>query len=170
MDLDSITRMLNGVNATTPDGKINPLQITPLILDAFLPGYSTISRVLSQLIGFDICYIVSFAAMMIALSKAWGYLARTVPPLILNYITASVTIGYFDSLHTSAMEWKKDNQTIYVAKDLRARSGYDRNQYLDAIAASGGELFNFAKWAAKLEPEVGKHKSTSPVETLITAV
>lgn len=153
MDLNSFTHMLN---SSATDGRINHLQVLPLILEAVLPGYGSISRILSQFLGFDICYIVSFAAILIALSKAWSYILRTIPPLVLDYITASVCVKGVDDLYSAVNQWMKDNRPNCAAKDLIASTSCDRDQYLETIAEETGELFNFAKWAAKLKPKVSQ--------------
>lgn len=154
MDLHAISRVLN---ASTADGIVNPMQLPSVLLETFLPGYGMISRVVSQLLGFDMTYVVSLGLLLIAMTKAWGYLARTLPPLVLDYVTSSIYLGYWDDLFDDSMDWIAENRAGRRAKNLVAQTKYGEDvqaEFMHAQDPGAGDLFHFAKWAAKVAPKV----------------
>ena len=157
MDFFTITQALN-TGAT--NGSINHHTVAPLLMETFLPGYGTITRLVSQFLGFDIAYLVSLGVLLIALTKAWSYLGSTLPPLVLDYITSAVHIKYYDDLFNQSLDWIAGNRAGRRAKNLVAstKCGSDvENDYLQAIGQGSGELFHYANWAARIAPRVSGH-------------
>lgn len=77
----------------------SPRQLVPNLLEAFIPGYGTISRLLLDILGFDITLIVSIAFLAFAFLRSIDFLKAQALGLVMRYGTCSVQIdSEYDSL------------------------------------------------------------------------
>lgn len=134
------------------------------ILDAFIPGYSFISKYLLDVFGFDISIIVSVLVLGFALTTGVHYIYRHLWASFLKYFTASVVIDAYDIIHDNLMYWAEEQEDLKRVRALRVQSA-DYTDDVDELKgddnASEGAIFNFNSWAAKVppryEPDSGYH-------------
>lgn len=69
------------------------VQLPANILDAFIPGYSTISRLLLETFGFDITLIVSISFFVFALIQSSTFLYSRFVDLVMRFGTCHVLIA-----------------------------------------------------------------------------
>lgn len=156
MDLLKLTRMLNSTVAASNVSQ--PLSLSPTILEAFIPGYSLISKVISHAIGFDAGVIVSVGTLLFALGTAWKYFSKTFSSLLDEYFVATIYFDEHDDLFASVLAWISDQKVGKLARRLKAvstKQGVSPAE--DEVVQPGGpgktELFHFGKWAAKVPPK-----------------
>jgi chaperone BCS1 len=155
MDLIRLSRMLN---STTGAGNLSqPLNLAPTILEAFIPGYSLISKFISQTIGFDAGLIVSAGTLLIALGTAWKYFSKTFWSLLDDHFVATIYFDEHDDLFASVLGWVAEQRVGKLARRLKAVSKQGSSPEEDEVTQLDGveraELFHFGKWAAKVPPK-----------------
>jgi chaperone BCS1 len=155
MDLIKLSRMLN---STAAAGNFSqPLNLAPTILEGFIPGYSLISKFVSQIIGFDIGLAVSAVMFIFALGTAWRYFSKTFWSLLNEYLVATIYFDEHDELFNSTLTWVADQRVGKLARRLKAVSKQGSSPEDDEVTQPDGvekaELFHFGKWAAKVPPK-----------------
>jgi mitochondrial chaperone BCS1 len=134
------------------------------ILDAFIPGYSFISKYLLDVFGFDISIIVSILVLGFACTTGVHYIYRHVWASFLTYFTASVVIDAYDIIYENLLSWAAEHEDLKQVRSLKVQSA-DYTDDVDALKgddnAENGAIFNFNSWAAKVppryEPDTGYH-------------
>jgi chaperone BCS1 len=154
MDLFKLSRMLN---STAQVGNMSQFNLAPNILEAVIPGYSIISRFVSQSLGFDAGYIVSAGLLLFAFAKAWQYISKTFWLFITNYASSLIYVEEHDELFKSMLDWIAEQRVGRMATRLKAVTKQGSNpedDRTDDHEIGAGELFHFGKWAAKVPPKV----------------
>jgi mitochondrial chaperone BCS1 len=134
------------------------------ILDAFIPGYSFISKYLLDVFGFDISIIVSILVLGFACTTGVHYIYRHLWASFLTYFTASVVIDAYDIIYDNLLSWAAEQEDLKKVRSLKVQSA-DYTDDVDDLKgdenAAGGAIFNFNSWAAKVppryEPDTGYH-------------
>ena len=161
MDLKNL-RHLEYKNETAPGFAHLPTTI----LDAFIPGYSFISKFILDLIGFDISIIVSVLVLGFALNTGSRYLYRHAAAWFLKHFSASVSIDYYDNIYDHVLAWASEQDALRKVRSLRVQTAgesmSDDIDELDDLRDVGiGAIFNFNAWTAKVppryEPDTGFH-------------
>ncbi|KIW07412.1 hypothetical protein, variant [Verruconis gallopava] len=153
MDFYRISRMLK---SSAAGGNVTELGLGPGVLDAIVPGYSVISRFLSQALGFDAGSIVSTGLLLFAIAKSWQYVSRTLWFLITEYASSLVYIEEHDELFKSVLDWIASQPVGLKATRLKAvtkQGSSPEEDKTDEHDLSDGKLFHFGKWAAKVPPK-----------------
>lgn len=154
MDLYKLSRMLN---STEQKGNASHLHLAPSILEAFIPGYSVISRFISQALGFDAGSVVSVGLLLFAVAKAWQYVSKTIWFLLTEYASSLVYIEEHDELFNSVLDWIAEQRVGRMATRLKAvtkQGSSPEDDRTDVLEIGTGQLFHFGKWAAKVPPKV----------------
>ncbi|QDS68665.1 hypothetical protein FKW77_002054 [Venturia effusa] len=155
MDLLKLSRMLN---STAANGNISqPLSLAPTILEAFIPGYSSMSRFVSHTIGFDAGIFVSIGTFLFALGAAWKYFSKTFSSLLDEYFVATIYFDEHDDLFASVLAWISDQRVGKLARRLKAVStkqggSPEEDEVTQSMDVETNELFHFGKWAARVPP------------------
>jgi chaperone BCS1 len=138
------------------------------ILEAFIPGYSLISKVILDNFGFDVSIFVSVGLLAFAISTSATYLWRKALRLFQQYCMSSIYVDDGDDLFDSVIQWIAEQRMAKVSRSVKAvtRLGTiygdagDDSDDEEALDEKG--IFNFGKWAAKLppryEPYFGSHR------------
>jgi chaperone BCS1 len=155
MDLYKLSRMLN---STAQGGNISQLDFAPSILEAFIPGYSIISKFVSQILGFDAGSVVSAGLLLFTVVKASQYIYNNVWFLVTQYASSLVYLEEHDELFKSILDWIAEQRVGRMATKLKAvtkQGSSPDDDRTDDHELGTGELFHFGKWAAKVPPKVG---------------
>src|SRR4051794_15893229 len=91
-------------------------QIPLNILDAFIPGFSTISRVLLETLGFDITLVVTTSFFVFGLVKSISFLKSQFLAFVMRFGTCEVQIA-------------SDVDTYFWVMDWLAEHGVGKNSY-----------------------------------------
>lgn len=148
-------------NDTTIPGRAH---LPTSILDAFIPGYSFISKYLLDVFGFDISIIVSTLVLGFACITGVRYIYRHLWETFLTYFTASVVIDAYDIIYDNLLSWAAEQEDLKRVRSLKAQSA-DYTDEVDDLnghdSSQAGAIFNFNSWAAKVppryEPDTGCH-------------
>ncbi|TLD18777.1 P-loop containing nucleoside triphosphate hydrolase protein [Venturia nashicola] len=155
MDLLKLSRMLNSTAAA--GNASQPLNFAPTILEAFIPGYSLMSRFVSHAIGFDAGVLVSVVALLFALGTAWKYFSKTFSSILDDYLVATIYFDECDDLFPSVLAWISDQRVGKLARRLKAIStkqggSPEEDEVTQPADMERTELFHFGKWAARVPP------------------
>jgi mitochondrial chaperone BCS1 len=139
-------------------------QLPSSILEAFIPGYSFISKYLLDGFGFDISIIVSILILGFACATSVHYIYRHLQVIFLTYFTASVVIDAYDHIYDNILSWAAEQDDLKRVRSLKVQSA-DYSDEVDELKSDGnaaeGAIFNFNSWAAKVppryEPDTGYH-------------
>ncbi|KAL1632593.1 hypothetical protein SLS56_003492 [Neofusicoccum ribis] len=157
--LDSSSESLNGTTA-------NLTELPSNILEAFIPGYSLISRFILDVFGFDIGLVVSVAILAFAVVTSVTYIWDKAFSLFQTYYMSNVYIDDSDDLYDSVLEWIAEQRMSKVSRSIKAVTRYGMS-HTEAEEDSDGAMdeqgiFNYGKWSAKIppryEPYFGSHR------------
>ena len=140
--------------------KTQPLtQVPTTILEAFIPGYSTISRFLLDSFGFDITKAVSVAFIGYAIVRSIEFLQHQAISLITGYATCHVTISSDVDSYAWLMDWLAEKRVGDKSSSLMALSVNGRPTMMEYFAnlEDNKDSNNNRKGKAgmKYEPAVG---------------
>ena len=134
------------------------------ILDAVLPGYSFVSKLILDLFGFDVSIIVTICAFIFLANTGYGYIYRYASALFEKYLTSSITIEYYDDIYDHVLAWIADLNALKSTRSLRAQSGvetawddFDVAEMRTPEELTHGGFFNFNNWEAKVPPRFEPH-------------
>lgn len=151
----------------SPDNETSFTQLPVNILEAFIPGYSIISKFLLEALGFDVTLVVSICFLLFALGTAVRYLWRHAYRLFKSYGMSSITIESGDDIHEHIMSWIADQQISKDSRSLMAKTGLvsawdDEADGADVGDADEDALLNFSNWEANVslryQPHFGRHR------------
>ena len=111
--------LLQHLNTTQPhsDGLRN-ISLPSNILETFIPGWHIMSRVLTDLLGFDINIFVSACTILFALVSAGSYVWRRASEFVSRWCMTRIVINGDDMIHKHVMNWLSMNvkSTTLIAK------------------------------------------------------
>jgi len=142
-------------------------QLPANILEAFIPGYSIISKFLLDVLGFDISLAVSVCFLIFALGTSVQFLWRHAFAQFSKYFMSSISVDSDDDIYDHVMAWLAEQHMSQVSRSLMAKTG--KESAWDSAEDRFGEyemdsntLFNFSNWDAKtpprFEPYFGQHR------------
>lgn len=143
----------------------NLTELPSNILEAFIPGYSLISRFILDAFGFDISLVVSIGLLAFAVITSVTYVWDKAFSLFQDSYMSNVYIDDSDDLYDSVLEWIADQRMSKVSRSIKAVTRYGMS-HMEAEEASDGAMddqgiFNYGKWSAKIppryEPYFGSH-------------
>ncbi|KAK7615641.1 BCS1 N terminal-domain-containing protein [Phyllosticta paracitricarpa] len=156
MDFKKVFKALD-----SPEGDVNGTQISLAelpsnLLEAFIPGYSLISRFVLLNFGFDVGIIVSLGVLTWALFTSVQYLFYLGYGIFANHYMSSVYIDDEDDLFHKILAWvakqrmsKRSRSIKAVSRNSTSGTEYERDQ--DSALDEHG-IFNFSKWSANIPP------------------
>ena len=101
-----------------------PMNLTQLpsnILEAFIPGYSLVSKFILDVFGFDISVAVSIFSLMFAVGAALVYSYNHLYSLGLKYLTASISVSSEDDIYSQLISWLSDQQVTRNGRALQVK-------------------------------------------------
>lgn len=156
--IDASGESINGTAANLTDLPNN-------ILEAFIPGYSLISRFILDAFGFDIGLVVSLGLLVFATVTSVTYVWGKSFSLFQDYYMSNVYIDDSDDLYDSVLEWIAEQRMSKVSRSIKAVTRYGMS-HTEAEEDGDGAMdeqgiFNYGKWSAKIppryEPYFGSH-------------
>ncbi|KAL9621473.1 MAG: hypothetical protein Q9160_004116 [Pyrenula sp. 1 TL-2023] len=151
-----------GIHNTTEPGDF--AHLPPTLLNAFIPGYDVISKIVWDSFGFDVSTIVSLCIILFLLNTGFGYVYRYSKAVFEKHFTASITVDYYDDIYDHILAWIADLKALKSTRSLRAQSGvesawegFDGDELKANTELSDGEYFNFHNWEAKVPPRFEPH-------------
>ncbi|MCJ1394490.1 hypothetical protein MMC18_007368 [Xylographa bjoerkii] len=166
----SFGRTFKSLPTLTPaseNGTTSFTQLPANILEAFIPGYSIISRFLLEVLGFDITVVVSVCFLVFGLVTSIKYLWNHAYDYFKIYFMSFVSIESDDDIYEHVMDWLGEQRVSQRSQSLMARTGHyswDADNVDDIQDADKGDgaLLNFSNWDAKIPPKFqpyfGKHR------------
>ena len=126
------------------------------ILEAFIPGYSIISRFLLEVLGFDITIVVSVCFLIFGLFTSIQFLWNHAYGLFKTYYTSFIAIDSDDDIYTYVMGWIAEQKVSKNTKSLMAKTGtfaWDSDADDASELLQDGALLNFSNWGSKVPPK-----------------
>ncbi len=166
MAINSAFRALKHADLAESNSTTSITQLPANILEAFIPGYSVISKFLLDALGFDITLLVSVCFLVFGLATsltfAWKHLYRQFE----EYCMSFIRIDSDDDIHDHVMEWLASQKISKTSRKLMAKTGRENAwDMLDETVAEPeldpSNLMNFNNWDAKVpprfQPSFGSH-------------
>ena len=154
--------------STGENGTGSITQLPANILEAFIPGYSIISRFLLEVLGFDITVVVSVCFLIFGLATSLKYLYTHAYDQFKTFFMSFISIESDDDIYEHVMDWLGEQQVSQKAQALMARTGHyswdadNADGDMDDGDADEGTYLNFSNWDAKIPPKYqpyfGKHR------------
>lgn len=127
------------------------------IFEAFLPGYSIISKLLLQIFGIDASRLIPSVAITVAVVLSANYLYRHAYRLVQMHLTACVVIESGDDFYEYVTAWISSHPVSRKTRSLKVRNGRSFVQEGQIDVGSGDSqqetgYINLKNWEAKLSP------------------
>ena len=167
MAVTNAFRTLKRPDLAADNSTTNISQLPANILEAFIPGYSVISKFLLDVLGFDITLAVSVCFVIFALATSLKFVGKHAYELFEEYCMSYIRIDSDDDIYDHIMEWLASqnvskNSRKLMAKDGRENAWDQSNADDDVPALDPGNLLNFNNWDAKVpprfQPSFGSHR------------
>ncbi|KAL1645766.1 hypothetical protein SLS58_003650 [Diplodia intermedia] len=178
MDLKKLRGVLDSPGEPLNGTATNLTELPSNILEAFIPGYSLISRFIFDAFGFDIGVLVSIGLLAFAVVTSVTYTWVKAFSLFQDCWMSNVYIDDSDDLYDSVLEWIADQRMSKVSRSIKAVTRYGMSNIESEEATDGAMdeqgIFNYGKWSAKIPPRdeeliklscIGR--STLPIKSLL---
>lgn len=151
-----VGRVLNQVQ--TRGNSSETMNLTSGALEAFVPGYGFLSKVVLDTLGYDIGALIPLIVFLFTFYTSTRFFWRNFASYFSNYCVAYIYFDDHDDLFQSVLAWIAVQRVTKRAMRLKAISKYGSKSDDDAIledvnAQSANELFHFGKLAAKTPPK-----------------
>lgn len=167
MAINDAVRAFRRVEMPADNSTANLTQLPVNILDAFIPGYSIISKFFLDALGFDITLLVSICFLVFGLATSLSYAGKHAYRQFEEYCMSFVRIDSDDDIYDYIMEWLASQKISINSRKLMAKSG--RENAWDTMEGDAavqeldpGTLMNFSNWDAKVppqyQPSFGSHR------------
>ena len=150
-----------------PDNATSITQLPVGMLEAFIPGYSVLSKFLLEVLGFDITFLVSALFLAFGFGTALKFVAKHAYDNMRHYMMSYIRIDSHDDIYDHIMEWVASHKVAKDSRNLLAKTGYenhwelDEDEDQDVEGYQVGGLLNFSNWDSKrppkFEPSYGTH-------------
>lgn len=165
--INQALRAMKHTEMSTDNATTSVTQLPANILEAFIPGYSLISKFLLDSVGFDITILVSVCFLTFGILTSVKFAWKHVSEQFGEYFMSSIRIDSDDDIYDHVMEWIGLQNVSKRSRKLIARSG--RENAWDLLDGDAGmpdlnpnKLMNFSNWEAKVpprfQPSFGAHR------------
>ena len=166
MAINDALRALKHTEMSTDNSTTSVTQLPANILEAFIPGYSLISKFLLDSLGFDITLLVSICFLIFGLATSLKFAWKHTSAQFTEYFMSNIRIDSDDDIYDHVMEWIRLQNVSKNSRKLMAKTG--RESAWDLVDADMGvpeldpnKLVNFSNWDAKVpprfQPSFGSH-------------
>ena len=151
-------RNLQGVDASGVNKTTSITQLPANILEAFIPGYSIISKFLWDVLGFDITLVVSICLLTFGIFTSSKYAWSHTFDWFEEYFMSFISINSDDDIYDHVMEWLTAQDISKKSRSLMAKTRHESawdvqdGEAVDEELDSGGYI-NFSNWDAKVPPK-----------------
>ncbi|MCJ1467172.1 hypothetical protein MMC07_005795 [Pseudocyphellaria aurata] len=167
MAIGNAFKALNSIDGAEHNTNTSLTQLPANILEAFIPGYSVISKFLLDVLGFDITLVVSVCLLIFGLFTSIKFLGTHAYDQFEEHFMSYVCINSDDDLYEHILEWLQGQRISKNSRRLIARTSHGNAWDLQ----EGGEeeelldpntLVNFSNWDSKIPPKFhpsfGRHR------------
>ena len=149
---------LQSVDASDPNRSMSITQMPANILEAFIPGYSIISKYLWEVLGFDITLIVSICLLIFGNFTAGKYVWKNAFEWFEYHFMSFISINSDDDIYDHVMEWLAAQDISKKSRSLMTKTGHESAWDLqDGIEIDedldSDSYINFSNWDAKVPPK-----------------
>lgn len=158
MGIDNAFRALKATEMSEDNSTASLTQLPLNLLEAFIPGYSVISKFLFEVLGFDITLAVSVCLLVFGLYTSIKFLWTHALDQFREYFMSFVSVDSDDDIYFHVMNWLQSQTIVKESRSLVAKTGHEsiwdlqdadtENKSLDPNA-----LLNFSNWDAKVPPK-----------------
>lgn len=168
MAVNDAVRALKRTNVgLLPENATSITQLPANILEAFIPGYSLISKFFLDALGLDITILVSVCFLIFGLTTGLTFAWKVSYRQFEEYCMSFVRIDSDDDIYEHVMGWLASQKISANSRKLMVKSG--RENAWDMIdgdpavqALDPNNLMNFNNWDAKVpplfQPSFGSHR------------
>ena len=158
-------RNLQGVGTSDVNNSTSITQLPVNILEAFIPGYSIISKFLWEVLGFDITLVVSICLLTFGLLTAGKYVWKHALEVFEEYFMSFISINSDDDIYDHVMDWLAGQDISRKSRSLMAKTGHGSAWDLQDGVEVDEELdpqnfINFSNWDAKIPPKFQPYYGT----------
>ena len=157
MAINDALRALKRTQPSTDNSTASVTQLPANILEAFIPGYSLISKFLLDSLGFDITILVSVLFLVFGMATSLKFAWKHTSKQFDEYFMSHIRIDSEDDIYDHVMEWIRVQNVSKNSRKLMAKTG--RENAWDLVDADMGmpeldpkKLVNFSNWDAKVPP------------------
>ena len=157
MAINHALRALKHGEMPTDNSTTSVTQLPANILEAFIPGYSLISKFLLDALGFDITIIVSVCFLIFGLVSSFKFAWKHASEQFSEYFMSYIRIDSGDDIYDHVMEWIRAQNVSKKSRKLMAKTGLE-NAW-DLVDGDMGvpeldpkRFVNFSNWDAKVPP------------------
>ena len=142
-------------------------QLPPNNLEAFIPGYTMISKFFLDALGFDITLLVSICFLLFGLVFSLRYAGNYLYDQFQEYWMSYIRVDSADDIYDWIMDWLASQKIVINSRSLTAKDGRENAwETVEGDAAFQelipGKLINFSNWDAKVpprfQPSFGRHR------------
>ena len=167
MAINDALRALKHTELPMNNSTTSVTQLPANILEAFIPGYSLISKFLLDSLGFDITLLVSVCFLVFGLVTSLKFAWKHVSEQFGEYFMSYIRIDSDDDIYDHVMEWIRVQNVSKTSRKLMAKTGLE-NAW-DLVDGDMGvpeldpkRLVNFSNWDAtvppRFQPSFGVHR------------
>ena len=145
------------MNDTTSPTSIS--QLPANILEAFIPGYSVVSKFILDALGIDISLLVTACFLIFAVFTSVNYAWDHAYSFFRSYFMSFISVDSDDDIYDYIMAWLVDHQVSRTSRRLTAKTGrgnaWDQDGDFEESNDddTSGTLLNFSNWDAKIPPK-----------------
>ncbi len=167
MAINDALRALKHTELPMNNSTTSVTQLPANILEAFIPGYSLISKFMLDSLGFDITLLVSVCFLVFGLVTSLKFAWKHVSEQFGEYFMSYIRIDSDDDIYDHVMEWIRVQNVSKTSRKLMAKTGVE-NAW-DLVDGDMGvpeldpkRLVNFSNWDAtvppRFQPSFGVHR------------
>lgn len=167
MAINDALRALKHTDLPIDNSTTSVTQLPANILEAFIPGYSLISKFLLDSLGFDITLLVSVCFLIFGLATSVKFAWKHTSQQFSEYFMSSVSIDSNDDIYDHVMEWIRVQDVSKNSRKLMAKTGRENawdlvDGDMNVPELDPNKLVNFSNWDAKVpprfQPSFGVHR------------
>lgn len=160
-------RALKPIEGDNSNSTTSLTQLPANLLEAFIPGYSVISKFLLEVLGFDITLVVSVCLLIFGLVTSIKFLWTHAYNQFEEHFMSYVCINSDDDLYEHVLEWLQGQKISKNSRCLMAKTSHGNAWDLqdggeEEEALDPNKLVNFSNWDSKVPPKFqpyfGRHR------------
>lgn len=156
MSMHKAFRALRHSEGTTDNSTTSITQFPANILEAFVPGYSIISKFLLDVLGFDITLSVTVCFLIFGIFSAIKILSKHTYRIFETHFMSYIRIHSDDEIQDHVMEWLATQRVSRNSRKLLVKSGkenaWDTTDIHLPPQQDSTALVNYSNWDAKVPP------------------
>lgn len=158
MGINKAFTVLKATEMSDDNSTTSLTQLPANLLEAFIPGYSVISKFLFEVLGFDITLVVSVCLLAFGLYTSIKFLWTHALDQFREYCMSFISVDSDDDIYFHVMNWLQSQTIVKESRSLVAKTGHESIwdlQDADAEVKSldPNALLNFSNWDAKVPPK-----------------